>query len=150
MVPLSAVSCRPVGRDTYVMRYRGKRNTCASRTIQVTLGQRVAEGEQPGDRIRRLRKSRGWEQKDLAAEVGVKRGAVANWELHVSLPSAENLMKLGAAFGVSPTYIMEGEGGVYRMAFSDVAETVERWKARVASEAWDQHHPPGGNGDGPE
>lgn len=39
-----------------------------------------------GDRIRRAREQRGWTQAQLAAEVGVARETIGNWETGASNP----------------------------------------------------------------
>lgn len=39
-----------------------------------------------GDRIRRAREQRGWTQAQLAAEVGVARETIGNWETGASSP----------------------------------------------------------------
>lgn len=54
-----------------------------------------------GERIRRLRRQRGWTQCELAAETGVARNTLAKWETDVCLPRTVPLFDLARALGVS-------------------------------------------------
>lgn len=78
------------------------------------------------DRVRRLRKSHGWDQGVLADRVGVARLSVTKWETGGHTPSADNLFALAEALGVTPTYLMYGEGGAYREAVEEIAAIVGR------------------------
>ena len=48
--------------------------------------------------IRELRKRAGWQQKELAARVGVTVATVSDWETHKKDPSGKNLQKLAEIF----------------------------------------------------
>ena len=50
--------------------------------------------------IRPLREKSGMTQRKLAADIGVSPGAVAQWELGTTQPTADNLVALADAFGV--------------------------------------------------
>lgn len=86
----------------------------------------VPPGETVGDRVRRLRKSRGWDQAELGEQVGVDRPSVSNWERGVFTPSGENLIRLAGVFGVTTDYLLYGEGGLYRQAYEEIAAVVDR------------------------
>lgn len=62
--------------------------------------------ESLGDRIRKLRGSRT--QSKLARELGTESLTVSRWELGRTEPSAENLAKLAAHFGVTEAYLRYG------------------------------------------
>lgn len=51
--------------------------------------------------LKPLRESRGWSQRQLADKAGVSPGAVAQWELGLTIPSVTNLLRLTSLFGVS-------------------------------------------------
>lgn len=51
--------------------------------------------------LRTLRRQRGWSQKELAARVGISRGAVAMWESNRSAPDADMLVRLAELFGTT-------------------------------------------------
>lgn len=53
-----------------------------------------------GDRIRRLRKERGWTQTDLAERVGCSRRAVVYYERDGKYPPAPILAAMAGAFGL--------------------------------------------------
>jgi transcriptional regulator with XRE-family HTH domain len=67
-----------------------------------------------GKRIRSLRKSRGWNQRQLAARLEVSQPAVSFWELEdghpdSTSPSDDNLYKLAGLFKVTPQYLLFGD-----------------------------------------
>jgi transcriptional regulator with XRE-family HTH domain len=64
--------------------------------------------ESLGDRIARLRRVKGWNQKELADRVGAKPTQISKYKRGVYLPRPEVLPKLGEALGVSLDYLMTG------------------------------------------
>lgn len=54
-----------------------------------------------GDKIKDLRKEKGYSQEQLAQELYVSRAAVAKWEVGNGIPDIENLKKLSGVFAVS-------------------------------------------------
>lgn len=54
-----------------------------------------------GDKIKDLRKEKGYSQEQLAQELYVSRAAVAKWEAGNGIPDIENLKKLSSVFVVS-------------------------------------------------
>jgi transcriptional regulator with XRE-family HTH domain len=61
-----------------------------------------------GARIRALRKALEWNQANLAEKIGVDQSTVSDIERGSSF-SADLLMRLSEALGISPTFIMQGE-----------------------------------------
>src|SRR5690625_4011210 len=64
-----------------------------------------------GERIRTIRKSLGLTQPQLAARVGVSRGAVGNWELGKGV-KRENLRRIAEEFDISFDWLATGRGDV--------------------------------------
>lgn len=62
-----------------------------------------------GEKIKKLRKERGWSQENLACKVEVHRKTIAFYELNKSQPSAEMLQKIANIFQVSNDYLLEDE-----------------------------------------
>lgn len=61
-----------------------------------------------GDRVRQLRKKRGWSQEEFAQHVGLDRsymGGVERGERNISL---ENICLIAAALSVSPAELFRG------------------------------------------
>jgi transcriptional regulator with XRE-family HTH domain len=54
-----------------------------------------------GDRIRRLRKERGWTQKELAERTGCSQRAIVYYEREGKYPPAPVLAAMAGAFGLS-------------------------------------------------
>ena len=63
-----------------------------------------------GARIRTAREDLGWTQDQLAAEVGVSRSAVAQWETGRAGQVTTNLTRVAAALGVGVEHLMYGRG----------------------------------------
>ena len=58
------------------------------------------------NRIRKMRKAKGWTQAELARAVGVTQAQVAKWESDAANPSKQTLLKLASAFGCEPGYLL--------------------------------------------
>lgn len=58
------------------------------------------------DKIKILRQENGISQAGLAQKLGIKRASVNAWEMGVSNPSIENLIKLATFFRVSADCIL--------------------------------------------
>jgi transcriptional regulator with XRE-family HTH domain len=62
-------------------------------------------------RVREARKLTGLSQEQLAGEIGVSRGAVAQWEMvDGTSPSVENLIALAQRSGMAFEYLSTGRG----------------------------------------
>ena len=57
-----------------------------------------------------MREDLGWTQDQLAAEVGVSRSAVAQWETGRAGQVTTNLTRVAAALGVGVEHLMYGRG----------------------------------------
>ena len=61
------------------------------------------------ERLKLLRKERGWSQEDLAARLDVSPGSVGNWEMGPHTPHPKTLRKIAALFEVEIFYLLQGE-----------------------------------------
>lgn len=73
--------------------------------------------ESLGDRIARLRRAKGWNQKELADRIGAKPTQISKYERGTYLPRPDLLTRLGEALGVSLDYLMTGRTGEPRRDF---------------------------------
>ncbi len=63
------------------------------------------------ERVRAARKHMNATQESLAAQAGVTRGAVAQWEMqNGTAPSVENLIKIASISGVGFEWLATGRG----------------------------------------
>lgn len=69
------------------------------------------------EQFKKLRRSRGYTQVQLAEKLGVKKQSISNWENNNILPSVEMLLKIAEVFRVSTDYLL---GRTYR-GFQDGA-----------------------------
>lgn len=56
--------------------------------------------------IRTLRKENKMTQNQLALKLGAKQSSISKWELGITLPDTENLIKLAELFNVSIDYVL--------------------------------------------
>lgn len=69
-----------------------------------------------GGRIVHAREAAGLTAKDLAARLGVATKTVANWETDRTEPRSNKLSMLAGLLGVSPTWLLAGQGAAPREA----------------------------------
>jgi transcriptional regulator with XRE-family HTH domain len=68
----------------------------------------MAKLEDIGERIAAARRAREWTQGDLAAQVGVSRSAVAQWETGRAGQVTANLSRIAEVLEVGIEYLMHG------------------------------------------
>ena len=68
------------------------------------------------DRIKQLRKILGLTQEEFAARIGVKRGAIANYEIGRNEPVDAVVSLICREFNVSETWLRTGDGEMYAYA----------------------------------
>lgn len=68
----------------------------------------MAKLEDIGERIAAARRAKDWTQGDLAAQVGVSRSAVAQWETGRAGQVTGNLSRIAAVLEVGVEYLMHG------------------------------------------
>jgi transcriptional regulator with XRE-family HTH domain len=61
------------------------------------------------ERLKLLRKERGWSQEDLAARMDVSAGSVGNWEMGPHEPHPKTLKKLASLLEVEVAFLTRGE-----------------------------------------
>lgn len=61
-----------------------------------------------GKRIARLRREKGWTQKQLADRLECHENTVAHWEADRNLPNAIMIIDLSDLFGVTCDYLLKG------------------------------------------
>ena len=62
-----------------------------------------------GDKIRSLRKEKGWSQSKLAQKLEINIRNISLYESGKSTPSTETIQKLSTLFGVSTDYLFNDE-----------------------------------------
>lgn len=76
------------------------------------------------ERCKAARRRTGLSQEAMAAELGVTRGAVAQWEMELGTsPSVENMIALARRCGVAFEWLATGRGA---MVFGDPVAAEER------------------------
>ena len=66
-----------------------------------------------GKRIKSLRESRNWSQKDLAAAIEESRQSVQRWEKDQSLPELDRVIHLSMLFEIPLTELLGDQAGAY-------------------------------------
>ena len=82
-----------------------------------------------GERIIKLRNSKGISQDTLAVALGVSRQSVSKWETDASVPELDKLIKLSEYFEVSIDELIKGEAHISEAKSS----VLEQWYSRIES-----------------
>lgn len=80
------------------------------------------------DKIKSLRKARGWTQAELGQKISLSRTGINAWEQGLSMPSTTMLVELARVFDVSTDYLL----GLDNLATIDVSGLAERDVAILA------------------
>lgn len=64
-----------------------------------------------GEKLKKYRKSKGWNQEDLARESGYSRSSIINWETGKRAPRTVDIDKLAQILGVSIRDLLDGQSG---------------------------------------
>jgi transcriptional regulator with XRE-family HTH domain len=67
-----------------------------------------APSEPLGDRLARLRRAKGWSQRELAAQAGTKSNQISKFERGRYQPNLETLSKLAEALETSTDFLLTG------------------------------------------
>jgi transcriptional regulator with XRE-family HTH domain len=65
---------------------------------------------QVGQRIARLRRSKGWKQKELASQIGCSLQQISKLERGGWMPRVSVLLQVGETFNVTTDYLLTGRG----------------------------------------
>lgn len=84
-----------------------------------------------GENIRRIRKTRGLTQEELAIRLNVVRQTVSKWEKGRSVPDAELLQKLADVLEVDITYFL-GSSSASAEPAAGIAEQLARINEQLA------------------
>ena len=79
-----------------------------------------------GEKILKLRKTRGWSQEDLAGRIGVTRQALSRWESDAAVPDTVNVVELADLFGVSCDYLLREKWTEDRVAVPQKKGSLEQ------------------------
>lgn len=91
------------------------------------------------DRLKLLRKSLGFKQREIAARLGVSTGSIGGWESGSDVPGAARIFQICKVFNVSEKWLREGVGEMFN---APVKETDAEITRRHILDLYDQM-PPG-------
>jgi transcriptional regulator with XRE-family HTH domain len=80
-----------------------------------------------GERLRRLRKARGFTQAELARALGISQPTVAYYENEDGRPGGDLVLKLSEALAVSPEEILAGQAP-RRRSVPETPENLRLWR----------------------
>ncbi|EKR62086.1 DNA-binding helix-turn-helix protein [Leptospira weilii str. 2006001853] len=63
-----------------------------------------------GDKVKKLRKEKGWSQDEFASKIGVHGRHIGKYENGSTMPNSETVIKMAKVFEVSTDYLLLGEG----------------------------------------
>lgn len=62
-----------------------------------------------GEKLKKLRKDRGWSQDEFGRRVGVHGRHIGKYEIGRAMPNAETVVKIAGALGVSIDYLLRDD-----------------------------------------
>ena len=86
-------------------------------------------------RLKAVRKAIGLTQQEFADRLGIKRGAVANYEIGRNDPIDAVISLICREFGVNETWLRTGEGEMF--APVDPENQLREWAGRVLADSSD-------------
>lgn len=88
--------------------------------------------ENISSRIKKLRKTLGLTQTEMAKKIGISRSHVANMERNEREPRSIHLMAMHDRLGVSEDWLMTGEGDMFENRIMEAAGPAEQEKKGMA------------------
>jgi transcriptional regulator with XRE-family HTH domain len=82
-----------------------------------------------GDRIKEIRKQKGWSQNELSQKAGVSYAQLSRYEIKGSQPPAEVLNKLADALDTTVDYLINGDTNEKAKSTLKDAELLQQFKA---------------------
>lgn len=79
-----------------------------------------------GEKITRLRKEKGWSQKDLAVKINTNQAVVARYEKNAIKPSVEVAKKIADAFEASLDYLTNPKSDSDFLKDKRITERIEK------------------------
>lgn len=79
-----------------------------------------------GERLRSLRKEKGWSQEYLAEQLNVSRQAVYKWESNKGYPDIANLIEISELFDVSIDELIKEDKDLQKEMASDEKDLFEQ------------------------
>lgn len=79
-----------------------------------------------GERLRSLRKEKGWSQEYLAEQLNVSRQAVYKWESNKGYPDIANLIEISELFDVSIDELIKKDKDLQKEMASDEKDLFEK------------------------
>lgn len=81
---------------------------------------KVTERSPVGERIKDIRKKKGWTQKELAEKMGISQETVSKWEAGERFVKAEDVILLAAVFGIDCHLLLTGGHREHMTVLSDL------------------------------
>ena len=67
-----------------------------------------------GERLRDLRKQKGYSQTQMARKLHITQGAISQWENGLTTPAADQLVTLAQVFGISVDELLGADAPIIR------------------------------------
>lgn len=89
-----------------------------------------------GDRIRRLRKEKGWKQTDLGKRVNVSSQVISNWERGYTDLSHSDIISLAEALDTSTDYLLEKTDNPDKMGEEEFRKMLDDPMTNIMFDDW--------------
>lgn len=102
--------------------------TALTIVIDAMAKRRYAESESFGERLQRLRKAKGFTQRELATAVGTSQRMIAYYETQSGTPAAPVLLKLAETLGTDANELIGLEKPKRSKADASAPEDIRLWR----------------------
>lgn len=96
--------------------------------MQINQGAAVVPEWTLGDRLRKARLHAGLEQSELAAQTGISRASIVNYENGHTTPSRPSVLSWALCTGVSLEWLMGGGEIIVRCSRPPLPALASRWE----------------------
>ena len=87
------------------------------------------------EKLKKLRKEKGWSQDQLAEKIGIHGRHVGKYEIGKAMPNAETVVKIAKVFGISIDYLLMDKDDL------SLKSRISDTKLLLAFESVDQMNP---------
>ena len=84
-----------------------------------------------GERIKELRRKKGWKQSELAKRLNISASAVGMYENNRRIPTKETLLKLCDLFDVTADYLLYGNDAKNQEKTTDLSEEFDALREKL-------------------
>ena len=91
-----------------------------------------------GERLRDLRKQKGYSQTQMARKLHITQGAISQWENGLTTPAADQLVTIAQVFGISVDELLGADAPIIKEAQGTGLQAPRTTEARILAAGIDK------------